>query len=155
MTPVVFPTGCRAVAERPGTAAVGGFVDGVGAVGGRQSLHGYRRQHRCLTALGQAAQLRPRSVAAAGEYAAVGRRCHERAGFRLLHRDRAGGRGTGVSIAAAGLGTLSVAVAATALGSVAPHETGVASGIVSTCRGFGAPAGAAAVSSAASSRGTA
>ncbi|MFJ3213345.1 MFS transporter [Streptomyces flaveolus] len=56
---------------------------------------------------------------------------------------------TGVSIAAAGLGTLFVVASATALGSVAPHEAGVASGIVSTFHEFGASAGAAAVSSAA------
>ncbi|MFJ9197017.1 MFS transporter [Streptomyces flaveolus] len=56
---------------------------------------------------------------------------------------------TGVSIAAAGLGALFVVASATALGSVAPHEAGVASGIVSTFHEFGASAGAAAVSSAA------
>ncbi|MFF9496258.1 MFS transporter [Streptomyces flaveolus] len=56
---------------------------------------------------------------------------------------------TGVSIAAAGLGTLFVVASATALGSVAPHEAGVASGIISTFHEFGASAGAAAVSSAA------
>ncbi|MEV0226475.1 MFS transporter [Streptomyces sp. NPDC050704] len=56
---------------------------------------------------------------------------------------------TGVSIAAAGLGALFVVAAATALSSVAPHEAGVASGIVSTFHEFGASVGAAAVSSAA------
>ncbi|MGW0818302.1 MFS transporter [Streptomyces viridiviolaceus] len=56
---------------------------------------------------------------------------------------------TGVSIAAAGLGALFVVASATALGSVAPHEAGVTSGIVSTFHEFGASAGAAAVSSAA------
>ncbi|MFC5669037.1 MFS transporter [Streptomyces incanus] len=55
----------------------------------------------------------------------------------------------GVSVAAAGLGALFVVASATALGSVAPHEAGVASGIVSTFHEFGASAGAAAVSSAA------
>ncbi len=56
---------------------------------------------------------------------------------------------TGVSVAAAGLGGLFVVASATALASVAPHEAGVASGIVSTFHEFGASAGAAAVSSAA------
>ncbi|MFJ1805708.1 MULTISPECIES: hypothetical protein [unclassified Streptomyces] len=56
---------------------------------------------------------------------------------------------TGVSVAAAGLGALFVVAAATALSSVAPHEAGVASGIVSTFHEFGASVGAAAVSSAA------
>ncbi|MFF9221788.1 MFS transporter [Streptomyces viridosporus] len=56
---------------------------------------------------------------------------------------------TGVSVAAAGLGALFVVASATALGSVAPHEAGVTSGIVSTFHEFGAAAGAAAVSSAA------
>ncbi|MFI5571364.1 MFS transporter [Streptomyces sp. NPDC051740] len=56
---------------------------------------------------------------------------------------------TGVSIAAAGLGALFVVASATALGSVAPHEAGVTSGIVSTFHEFGASVGAAAVSSAA------
>ncbi|MEV0690088.1 MFS transporter [Streptomyces sp. NPDC050388] len=55
----------------------------------------------------------------------------------------------GVSVAAAGLGALFVVASATALGSVAPHEAGVASGIVSTFHEFGASAGAATVSSAA------
>jgi EmrB/QacA subfamily drug resistance transporter len=56
---------------------------------------------------------------------------------------------TGVSVAAAGLGALFVVASATALASVAPHEAGVTSGIVSTFHEFGAAAGAAAVSSAA------
>ncbi|MDW4910778.1 MFS transporter [Streptomyces sp. ADMS] len=56
---------------------------------------------------------------------------------------------TGVSIASAGLGALFVVASATALSSVAPHEAGVASGIVSTFHEFGASVGAAAVSSAA------
>lgn len=56
---------------------------------------------------------------------------------------------TGVSVAAAGLGALFVVASATALASVAPHEAGVTSGIVSTFHEFGASAGAAAVSSAA------
>ncbi|PWI12293.1 MFS transporter [Streptomyces sp. NWU339] len=55
----------------------------------------------------------------------------------------------GVSVTAAGLGALFVVASATALGSVAPHEAGVTSGIVSTFHEFGASAGAAAVSSAA------
>ncbi|MFI5476637.1 MFS transporter [Streptomyces cacaoi] len=56
---------------------------------------------------------------------------------------------TGVSVAAAGLGALFVVASATALATVAPHEAGVTSGIVSTFHEFGASAGAAAVSSAA------
>ncbi|MFD7409355.1 MFS transporter [Streptomyces sp. NPDC059866] len=56
---------------------------------------------------------------------------------------------TGVSVAAAGLGALFVVASATALASVAPHEAGVTSGIVSTFHEFGASAGAAVVSSAA------
>ncbi|UUU36761.1 MFS transporter [Streptomyces sp. CA-210063] len=56
---------------------------------------------------------------------------------------------TGVSVAAAGLGGLFVVASATALASVAAHEAGVVSGIVSTFHEFGASAGAAAVSSAA------
>ncbi|MEU9184687.1 MFS transporter [Streptomyces sp. NPDC048484] len=56
---------------------------------------------------------------------------------------------TGVSIASAGLGALFVVASATALSRVAPHEAGVASGIVSTFHEFGASVGAAAVSSAA------
>ncbi|MET8977494.1 MFS transporter [Streptomyces sp. NPDC004539] len=57
----------------------------------------------------------------------------------------------GVSVSSAGLGALFVAASATALSSVAPHEAGVTSGIVSTFHEFGAAAGAAAVSSAAAS----
>jgi EmrB/QacA subfamily drug resistance transporter len=56
---------------------------------------------------------------------------------------------TGMSVAAAGLGALFVVASATALATVAPHEAGVTSGIVSTFHEFGAAAGAAAVSSAA------
>jgi EmrB/QacA subfamily drug resistance transporter len=55
----------------------------------------------------------------------------------------------GVSVSAAGLGGLFVVASATALGSVAPHEAGVASGIVSTFHEFGASGGAAIASSAA------
>jgi EmrB/QacA subfamily drug resistance transporter len=53
----------------------------------------------------------------------------------------------GVSVAAAGTGALFVVASATALGQVAPHEAGVASGIVSTFHEFGAAGGAAVVSS--------
>ncbi|GAA4959933.1 MFS transporter [Actinoplanes utahensis] len=53
----------------------------------------------------------------------------------------------GVAIAAAGTGALFVVASATALGHVAPHESGVASGIVSTFHEFGASVGAAVVSS--------
>lgn len=53
----------------------------------------------------------------------------------------------GVSVAAAGTGALFVVASATALGQVAPHEAGIASGIVSTFHEFGASLGAAAVSS--------
>ncbi|TDE01024.1 MFS transporter [Jiangella asiatica] len=53
----------------------------------------------------------------------------------------------GVSIAAAGTGAIFVVASATALGQVAPHEAGVASGIVSTFHEFGAAGGAAVVSS--------
>lgn len=53
----------------------------------------------------------------------------------------------GVSVAAAGTGALFVVASATALGQVAPHEAGVASGIVSTFHEFGAAIGAAVVSS--------
>jgi EmrB/QacA subfamily drug resistance transporter len=55
----------------------------------------------------------------------------------------------GMAVGAAGAGALFVVAAATALGQVAPHEAGVASGIVSTFHEFGAAVGAAAVSSAA------
>ncbi|MBM2622090.1 MFS transporter [Actinoplanes sp. LDG1-06] len=54
---------------------------------------------------------------------------------------------TGVVIAAAGTGVLFVVASATALGQVAPHESGIASGIVSTFHEFGASLGAAVVSS--------
>ena len=53
----------------------------------------------------------------------------------------------GVSIGSAGIGTLFVVASATALGQVAPHEAGVASGIVSTFHEFGASIGAAVISS--------
>ncbi|MBO3737720.1 MFS transporter [Actinoplanes flavus] len=53
----------------------------------------------------------------------------------------------GVSIAAAGTGALFVVASATALGNVAWHEAGIASGIVSTFHEFGASIGAAVVSS--------
>ncbi|MYX32795.1 MFS transporter [Streptomyces sp. SID8377] len=56
---------------------------------------------------------------------------------------------TGVSVAAAGLGALFVVASTTALASVAPHEAGVTSGIVSTFHEFGASVGAAAASTAA------
>ncbi|MBG6090406.1 MFS transporter [Actinomadura viridis] len=54
---------------------------------------------------------------------------------------------TGMAIAGAGTGALFVVASATALGQVAPHESGVASGIVSTFHEFGASIGAAVVSS--------
>ncbi|RRS01336.1 MFS transporter [Glycomyces terrestris] len=53
----------------------------------------------------------------------------------------------GVAVAGAGTGALFVVASATALGQVAPHEAGVASGIVSTFHEFGASIGAAVVSS--------
>jgi EmrB/QacA subfamily drug resistance transporter len=53
----------------------------------------------------------------------------------------------GVAVAAAGTGALFVVASATALGQVAPHEAGIASGIVSTFHEFGASIGAAVVSS--------
>ncbi|MDH2425279.1 MFS transporter [Sphaerisporangium sp. TRM90804] len=53
----------------------------------------------------------------------------------------------GVAVAAAGAGAMFVIASATALGQVAPHEAGVASGIVSTFHEFGASIGAAVVSS--------
>lgn len=53
----------------------------------------------------------------------------------------------GVAIAAAGTGAMFVIASATALGQVAPHEAGIASGIVSTFHEFGASFGAAVVSS--------
>lgn len=53
----------------------------------------------------------------------------------------------GVAVAAAGTGALFVVASATALGQVAPHEAGIASGVVSTFHELGASLGAAAVSS--------
>lgn len=53
----------------------------------------------------------------------------------------------GVTIAGAGTGAIFVVASATALGQVAPHEAGIASGIVSTFHEFGAASGAAVVSS--------
>lgn len=53
----------------------------------------------------------------------------------------------GVVIAAAGTGVVFVVASATALGQVAPHEAGTASGIVSTFHEFGASIGAAVMSS--------
>lgn len=53
----------------------------------------------------------------------------------------------GVAIAAAGTGVLFVVASVTALGQVAPHEAGIASGIVSTFHEFGASLGAAVMSS--------
>jgi MFS family permease len=54
---------------------------------------------------------------------------------------------TGMAFGAAGTGALFVVASATALGQVAPHEAGLASGIVSTFHEFGASLGAAVVSS--------
>lgn len=53
---------------------------------------------------------------------------------------------TGVSVAAAGTGAVFVVASATALGQVAPQESGLASGILSTFHEFGASLGAALVS---------
>ncbi|MEV4382633.1 MFS transporter [Streptosporangium sp. NPDC049644] len=53
----------------------------------------------------------------------------------------------GTALAAAGTGALFVVASATALGQVAPHESGIASGIVSTFHEFGASVGAATISS--------
>lgn len=53
----------------------------------------------------------------------------------------------GTTGAALGLGVLFVAASATALGHVAPHESGIVSGIVSTFHEFGASLGAAVISS--------
>lgn len=53
----------------------------------------------------------------------------------------------GMAVAAAGIGALFVVASATALGRVAPHEAGIASGIVSTFHEFGAALGAAVISS--------
>ncbi|MFI6762825.1 MFS transporter [Micromonospora sp. NPDC050417] len=53
----------------------------------------------------------------------------------------------GMTIAAAGTGSLFVVASATALGQVAAHEAGLAAGIVSTSHEFGASLGAAVASS--------
>ncbi|MFC3960959.1 MFS transporter [Nocardia jiangsuensis] len=53
----------------------------------------------------------------------------------------------GVALAGAGTGALFVVASATALGQVAAHESGIASGIVSTFHEFGASLGAAVTSS--------
>ncbi|MEV0899952.1 MFS transporter [Actinoplanes sp. NPDC049802] len=53
----------------------------------------------------------------------------------------------GIAFAAAGTGALFVVASATALGNVAPQESGVASGIISTFHEFGASVGVAVVSS--------
>ncbi|MEE6258060.1 MFS transporter [Plantactinospora sonchi] len=53
----------------------------------------------------------------------------------------------GMTVAAAGTGSLFVVASATALGQVAAHEAGLASGIVSTFHEFGASLGAAVASS--------
>ncbi|GAA0944345.1 MFS transporter [Actinocorallia libanotica] len=53
----------------------------------------------------------------------------------------------GMAVAGAGAGALFVVASATALGRVAPHESGIASGIVSTFHEFGASLGAAVISS--------
>ncbi|GAB3568981.1 hypothetical protein GCM10027445_19980 [Amycolatopsis endophytica] len=53
----------------------------------------------------------------------------------------------GMVVAGGGTGVLFVVASATALGQVAPHEAGIASGIVSTFHEFGASLGAAVVSS--------
>ena len=52
----------------------------------------------------------------------------------------------GIAIAASGTGVAFVVASATALGQVAPHEAGLASGIVSTFHEFGASLGAALMS---------
>lgn len=52
----------------------------------------------------------------------------------------------GISLAAVGTGVLFVVASATALGQVAPHEAGLAAGIVSTFHEFGASLGVAVVS---------
>ncbi len=54
---------------------------------------------------------------------------------------------TGMAVGSAGIGALFVVASATALGQVAPHEAGIASGIVSTFHEFGAALGAAVISS--------
>jgi EmrB/QacA subfamily drug resistance transporter len=53
----------------------------------------------------------------------------------------------GLTVGGAGLGVLFVSAAATALGQVAAHEAGIASGIVSAFHEFGASLGAAVISS--------
>ncbi|GAA2268905.1 DHA2 family efflux MFS transporter permease subunit [Actinomadura luteofluorescens] len=53
----------------------------------------------------------------------------------------------GAAVAGAGTGAMFVVASATALGQVAPHESGIASGIVSTFHEFGASIGAAVISS--------
>jgi EmrB/QacA subfamily drug resistance transporter len=53
----------------------------------------------------------------------------------------------GTAVAGAGTGAMFVVASATALGQVAPHESGIASGIVSTFHEFGASIGAAVISS--------
>jgi EmrB/QacA subfamily drug resistance transporter len=53
----------------------------------------------------------------------------------------------GTAVADAGIGAIFVVASATALGQVAPHESGIASGIVSTFHEFGASIGAAVISS--------
>jgi EmrB/QacA subfamily drug resistance transporter len=53
----------------------------------------------------------------------------------------------GTAIAGAGTGAIFVVASATALGQVAPHESGIAAGIVSTFHEFGASIGAAVISS--------
>ena len=53
----------------------------------------------------------------------------------------------GVALGGAGTGAIFVVASATALGQVAPHEAGIASGIVSTFHEFGASLGAAVISS--------
>ncbi|SNT49696.1 drug resistance transporter, EmrB/QacA subfamily [Actinomadura meyerae] len=53
----------------------------------------------------------------------------------------------GTAVAGAGTGAMFVVASATTLGQVAPHESGIASGIVSTFHEFGASIGAAVISS--------
>jgi hypothetical protein len=53
----------------------------------------------------------------------------------------------GMCVGAVGIGATFVVASATALGQVAPHEAGLASGLVSTFHEFGAALGAAVVSS--------
>ncbi|MFI7578221.1 MFS transporter [Micromonospora sp. NPDC049497] len=54
---------------------------------------------------------------------------------------------TGISVGAAGIGAAFVAASTTALGQVAHHEAGIASGLLSTFHEFGAALGVAVVSS--------